>query len=100
VKPIYQLFSDELNKLKTTAPKRLAEDTERRLNVLFDSLNCATLSMPVVEQLFGLYQAFQAQNAQVALDIHLDMLTKGARGGDDIIVWMPGVKQLINRMLV
>jgi hypothetical protein len=73
VKPIYQLFSDELNKLKTTAvsrlfsvtegpsltsfqPKRLAEDTERRLNVLFDSLNCATLSMPVVEQLFGLYQ--------------------------------------------
>jgi len=72
--------------------------------------------MPVVEQLFGLYQgaqsettcesqeltissAFQEQNPQLALQIHLDMLTKGARGGDDITVWMPGVKQLINRML-
>lgn len=72
--------------------------------------------MPVVEQLFGLYQgaqfetareshkltlytAFQERNPQLALQIHLDMLTKGARGGDDITVWMPGVKQLINRML-
>lgn len=72
--------------------------------------------MPVVEQLFGLYQgaqsaapweshtltisvAFQERNPQLALQIHLDMLTMGARGGDDITVWMPGVKQLINRML-
>ena len=71
--------------------------------------------MPVVEQLFGLYQgaqsaticdshiliisaAFQERNPQLALQIHLDMLTKGARGGDDITVWMPGVKQLINRL--
>ena len=32
----------------------MVDDTERRLNALFDSLNCETLSPPVLEQLNGL----------------------------------------------
>jgi len=32
-------------------PKRTGDDVERRMNALFDSLNCATLSLPVVQQL-------------------------------------------------
>ena len=34
--------------------KRMVDDTERRLNALFDSLNCETLSPPVLEQLNSL----------------------------------------------
>lgn len=32
----------------------MVDDTERRLNALFDALNCETLSKPVVEQLVTL----------------------------------------------
>lgn len=31
--------------------KRIVEDLERRINPLFDALNCETLSRPVVDQL-------------------------------------------------
>lgn len=31
--------------------KRLVDDLERRINPLFDALNCETLSAPTVEQL-------------------------------------------------
>jgi len=34
--------------------KRLVDDLERRINPLFDALNCETLSKPVVEQLIVL----------------------------------------------
>ena len=36
--------------------RRVAEDLDRRLNVLFDALNCETLSKPVVELLIPLTQ--------------------------------------------
>lgn len=32
----------------------MVDDTERRLNALFDSLNCETLSPPVLDQLNSL----------------------------------------------
>jgi protein transport protein SEC31 len=87
------------------------------MNILFDSLNCATLSVPVVQQLLQicdgmhvfvssldttdiqLFLAFQERNPGAALQIHLQMLTEGSRGGDDITVWMPALKQLCQRML-
>lgn len=34
--------------------KRLVDDLERRINPLFDALNCETLSQPVVDQLLVL----------------------------------------------
>lgn len=37
----------------------MAEDLERRLNILFDALNCETLSPPVCEQLIGLTQGMR-----------------------------------------
>jgi hypothetical protein len=43
--------------------------------------------------------AFQQKNPGAALQVHLQMLTEGSRGGDDITVWMPALKQLCQRML-
>jgi protein transport protein SEC31 len=34
--------------------KRLVDDLERRINPLFDALNCETVSRPVVDQLIVL----------------------------------------------
>lgn len=50
-KPIFGCLSRELARLKSTSPpgqKRMVEDTERRLNILFDALNCGTLDEKLI----------------------------------------------------
>ncbi|KAJ1302288.1 hypothetical protein OPQ81_001105 [Rhizoctonia solani] len=97
---IFEVLSEHLSRLKQNTPpqqKRMVDDIERRLNVLFDALNCETISRPVVDQLLTLIQAMQAHDAQGATAIHVDLLTRGSRT-DDIGLWMSGVKQLIIRM--
>ncbi|KAH7332903.1 hypothetical protein B0J17DRAFT_678030 [Rhizoctonia solani] len=99
-KVIFEVLSEHLARLKQNTPpqqKRMVDDIERRLNVLFDALNCETISRPVVEQLLTLIQAMQAHDAPGATAIHVDLLTRGSRT-DDIGLWMSGVKQLIVRM--
>jgi protein transport protein SEC31 len=94
--------------------RRLVDDLERRINPLFDALNCETLSAPVVVQLGELTKgAFDVQpnmakfcaecrtamanhDRELALAIHVDILTRSS--GDDITLWMSGVKQLIMRL--
>ncbi|KAG9056927.1 protein transport protein S31 [Serendipita sp. 407] len=98
VKGVYELLLAELDNFKKITPKRTGDDIDRRMNVLFDSLNCATLSVPVVQQLLQICDAFLERNPALALEIHLQMLTEGSRGGDDITVWMPALKQLCQRM--
>lgn len=49
---LLDLFSCKTNSIAfQPAQKRLADDTERRVNTLFDALNCETLSQSVVEHL-------------------------------------------------
>jgi len=86
--------------MKQTAPpqdKRMVDDTERRLNALFDSLNCETLSPPVMEQLNSLTDAMAARDQPRSLAIHADLLAQGSRT-DDIGLWMSAIKQLILRL--
>jgi len=73
------------------------DDLERRINPLFDALNCETLSKPVVDQLLVLTRAMESRDRPAALAIHVDLLTKGSQT-DDIGLWMSGVKQLILRL--
>ncbi|GAB1525797.1 protein transport protein S31 [Rhizoctonia solani] len=99
-KIIFEVLSEHLGKLRQNTPpqqKRMVDDIERRLNALFDALNCGTLSRPVVDQLITLVEAMQDSAAQAATSIHADLLTRGSRT-DDIGLWMSGVKQLIIRM--
>jgi len=98
--PIYNVLTEQLVHLKETAPpqqKRMADDLERRINPLFDALNCETLSKPVVEQLLVLVQAMAAHDRESALSIHVDLLTRGSQT-DDIGLWMSGIKQMIIHM--
>ena len=71
-RPIFNVISQQLEIVRQTSPvspdilngvpislivgtqpqqKRLVDDLERRINPLFDALNCETLSKPVVDQL-------------------------------------------------
>ncbi|KAL1741502.1 hypothetical protein HDZ31DRAFT_66861 [Schizophyllum fasciatum] len=98
--PIFNVVSGELNRMRQTTPpqqKRLVDDLERRINPLFDALNCETLSAPVVEQLLVLTRAMEARDRPAALAIHVDLLTRGSQT-DDIGLWMSGIKQLIMRL--
>ncbi|KAI4524793.1 hypothetical protein K525DRAFT_262233 [Schizophyllum commune Loenen D] len=98
--PIFNVVSGELNRMRQTTPpqqKRLVDDLERRINPLFDALNCETLSAPVVEQLLVLTRAMEARDRPAALAIHVDLLTRGSQT-DDIGMWMSGIKQLIMRL--
>ena len=75
VRPAYETISENLNRIKQTSPvrfclcffsfladlcwfnkgnQRLVDDLERRINPLFDALNCDSLSKPVVDQLLVL----------------------------------------------
>jgi protein transport protein SEC31 len=73
------------------------DDLDRRINPLFDALNCETLSKSVVDQLLVLTRAMEAHDRDAALAIHVDLLTKGSQT-DDIGLWMSGLKQLIMRL--
>ncbi|KAJ3833480.1 hypothetical protein F5878DRAFT_728797 [Lentinula raphanica] len=96
----FEVISKELERLKGSVPpsqKRQIDDLERRINPLFDALNCETLSKPVVDQLLVLTGAMEARDRPTALAIHVDLLTRGSQT-DDIGLWMSGVKQLIMRL--
>ncbi|KAI5981661.1 hypothetical protein EDC04DRAFT_2848364 [Pisolithus marmoratus] len=97
---IYSIVSEQLQRVKQTIPpqqKRMAEDLERRINGLFDALNCDTLSKSVIDQLNELTRAMEAHDREAALSIHVDLLTRGSQT-DDIGLWMSSVKQLIMRL--
>ncbi|KAK0477770.1 hypothetical protein IW261DRAFT_1551835 [Armillaria novae-zelandiae] len=100
LRPAYEILSAQLSHLRQVTPptqKRLVDDVERRVNPLFDALNCETLSKPVTDQLLVLTRAMEAHDRPVALAIHVDLLTRGSQT-DDIALWMSGVKQLIMRL--
>ncbi|EJT99394.1 hypothetical protein DACRYDRAFT_23938 [Dacryopinax primogenitus] len=98
--PIFQVLSQDLAQLKATIPpqqKRLVDDTERRLNNLFDALNCESLTSPVVQQLHQLIAAMQARDFHSAMNVHVRLLTSGT-ASDNVAIWGPGIKQILNRM--
>lgn len=97
---MYSILFEEVNRFKATTPpqqKRMADDVERRVNALFDALNCETVSPPVLEGLNALSKAIQARDRPAATAIHMDLLTRGS-ASDDIGLWMSGLKQLLLRL--
>ncbi|KZV73883.1 hypothetical protein PENSPDRAFT_749733 [Peniophora sp. CONT] len=98
LQPAYSTITGVLGQLRTAFPaqKRLLDDVEKRLNPLFDAMNCETLPEPVVEKLLVMTQAMRAGDKQTALEVHVDMLTSSM--GANISGWMSGLKQLIQRM--
>ena len=78
-----------MQRVKTRAPasyKAQVNDTEKRLNILFDHLNNEDLLKPsTVASMVELSQALQSRNYEEAQAIHVDILTNKT---DECGQWM------------
>ncbi|KAI5474282.1 hypothetical protein MNV49_003665 [Pseudohyphozyma bogoriensis] len=81
-KPIFDVLSNELRTFRQvyTQPQevKMVNDIEKRLNLLFDMLNCETLRDPSLGRLLEIVKAIEARNQQAALELHLQLITLGA----------------------
>ncbi|OXG53532.1 protein transporter SEC31 [Cryptococcus neoformans] len=95
-KPIYEILSRELTRVKqSNIPphvKRIVDDTERRLNILFDGLNNETVPKQAVDMMNEISKAIAARDLNAALAMHVELLTTAS---GDMTSWAPGVKQII-----
>ncbi|KAI7957468.1 hypothetical protein MJO28_004563 [Puccinia striiformis f. sp. tritici] len=99
-KPIYVSLQRLMNQMKQGLPanqKKLVDDTERRLNVLFDGLNCETVPLSVIDELTDIVKAIEARNLQLALQLHVSLLTSGIKS-DELTTYMPAIKMLIAKL--
>lgn len=99
-KPIYISLQRLMNQMKQGLPpnqKKLVDDTERRLNVLFDALNCETVPQSVIDELTDIVKAIEARNLQLALQLHVSLLTSGINA-DQLTTYMPAIKMLITKL--
>ncbi|KAI9834889.1 MAG: hypothetical protein M1819_002797 [Sarea resinae] len=94
--PIYEILHADMQRVKARAPSSFraqVNDTEKRLNILFDHLNNDDLLTPdTVASMVELAQALQQRNYEEAQSIHLDILTNKT---EECGQWMVGVKRLI-----
>ncbi|KAK4699869.1 hypothetical protein P7C70_g6385, partial [Phenoliferia sp. Uapishka_3] len=97
-KPILVVLSNELRRVKQITPPQQAKmmnDMEKRLNMLFDMLNCETLPQPALGRVLDIVKAIEARNQPLALDLHLQMLTAG---GNELGVFQAALKFIIQRL--
>ncbi|WVF69534.1 hypothetical protein IAT40_004312 [Kwoniella sp. CBS 6097] len=95
-RPIYETLLSEMDRVKQSGLppnlKRIVDDTERRLNILFDELNNENVAKPTVDLMNNISKAIGARDASSALAMHVQLLTDAT---GDISGWAPGIKQLI-----
>lgn len=85
-----------MQRVKSRAPpsfKAQVNDTEKRLNILFDHLNNEDLlKADTIANMAELAQAIQARDFEQAQAIHVEIMTNRT---DECGNWMVGVKRLI-----
>nr|KMM70646.1 web1 protein [Coccidioides posadasii RMSCC 3488] len=98
--PMYEILSSDMQRVKARAPaafKAQVNDTERRLNILFDHLNNEDLLQPsTIESMAELAHAIQVKDYETAQAIHLDILTNKT---DECGNWMVGPLQARQMLL-
>ena len=76
---IYNYLNEDMQRVKAKAPasyKLQVNDTEKRLNILFDHLNNEDLLKPnTVQDMVELAQALRARDYEQAQAIHIDIMT-------------------------
>ncbi|CAD6913139.1 unnamed protein product [Tilletia controversa] len=97
-KLIFEILSREFSRVRQTTPpaqKRMVDETERKLNLLFDGLNCGTIDPKAIGLLIQLAQAVGARNQQGALGLHLELATSSS---GELSTALTGIKFLISRL--
>ncbi|GAA5998138.1 hypothetical protein JCM5350_005903, partial [Sporobolomyces pararoseus] len=96
-RPILDILTRELRRLRQTTPPQQAKminETEKRLNMLFDLINCEQLSEPSTEKVLEICKAIESRNQPLALDLHLSMLTSS----NDVAPFQAALKLVIQRL--
>lgn len=95
-RPVYEILNQDMQRVKSRAPpsfKAQVNDTEKRLNILFDHLNNEDLlKADTIANMAELAQAIQARDFEQAQAIHVEIMTNRT---DECGNWMVGVKRLI-----
>lgn len=73
----------------------MVDETERKLNALFDALNCGTIAPAAIPLLLQLVAAMGARNQQAALGLHLELATTSS---GELSSALTGIKFLISRL--
>lgn len=76
-RPIYDIMQPEMQRIKGRAPanfKPQVDDTEKRLNLLFDGLNNEAIPAHAIVQLKELANSMQARNFEQAQGIHTELM--------------------------
>ena len=77
--PVFDLLNSDMQRVKSKAPssfKAQVNDTEKRLNILFDHLNNEDLlKADTVQSMVELAQGLQAKNFEQAQAIHVEIMT-------------------------
>ena len=76
---IYEILDSDMQRVKSRAPasfKAQVDNTEKKINSLFDHLNNEDLLQPdTVRSMAELAQAMQARDYETAQSIHVDIMT-------------------------
>ncbi|CAK9779733.1 hypothetical protein CC85DRAFT_76158 [Cutaneotrichosporon oleaginosum] len=97
-KQVFEALSAEFARIKQVNPnasgtvKKVIEDTERRLNILYDELNNDRIPDHTVDRISQITQAIKGGDAGSAMHMHTDLLTSATT---EVAHWAPGIKQLI-----
>ena len=90
--PVYQILNNDMQRVKARAPssfKAQVNDTEKRLNILFDHLNNEDLlQADTTASMVELAQAIHARDYETAQSIHIDIMTNK---NDQCGNWMVGI---------
>lgn len=87
---VYEALSNEFARVKQVNPnatgtvKKVIEDTERRLNILYDDLNNDNIPNNSVDRLGQIAQAIESRDASSAMHMHTDLLTSATT---DVAHW-------------
>lgn len=87
--PVFEILNTELQRIKPKAPtafKAQVIDTEKRLSILFDSLNNSLLHSGTVDDLKQIAQTIQAREHDQANALLQKLIT--ATGSSDDSKWM------------
>ncbi|KAF7727576.1 protein transport protein S31 [Apophysomyces ossiformis] len=96
-RPIYEILSKELQHAKQRAPagqqKKMLDDAERRIGVLFDQLNNGDISGDVAKLMLSITNALEHKDYDTAQRIQVDMVTTRY---EECGSWLMGVKRVID----
>jgi protein transport protein SEC31 len=93
LRPVYNTLESALQQARAICPpqsKRMADDVEKRLNVLFDSMNNGTIAASLIPGLISFAKAIEMRDWGTAIRVQQELALA------NFDAWMIGMKRLVD----